>query len=288
MNFKVITFISRAWILIIIFILDVVPANAALLNWTANENVALSDPALTLTILANSTSDSLTVRTNRIDLTIAANEQFFLQSPRLLSVSGASAQASIGFLCRAGFITELDFRSGGVSQSITITPQSTTCAGSTGGGGSGGVSVGGGGGGGGGGGSTSVSFVSQTPVAATAPAIQPIAATAPAIQPTYTAQKTAQKIKPKKKTSVVAPGFSFRKILKRGSQGKDVIQLQKFLVANNFLIMAPKTFYGFLGRSTENAIKLFQEQYGIAQKGQAGYGLIGPVTRKKLNQLLLQ
>lgn len=284
MNFKAITFISRVGILIIvIFILDVFPANAALLNWTTDENITLSDPAITFTILANSTSDSLTVKTNRIDVTIAANERFLLQSPRLLSISGASAQASIGFLCRAGFITELDFRSGGVSQSITITPQSTTCSGGGGGGGgSGGVSVGGGGGGGGGG-PTGVSPAPQTPVAVTAPAIQlPVAVIAPAQKPRY----PAKKIKPQKKTAVVTSGFSFRKILKRGYKGKDVIELQKFLVANNFLIMPPKTPYGFLGQSTEDAVKLFQEQYGIAQKGQAGYGLIGPVTRKKLNQFL--
>jgi peptidoglycan hydrolase-like protein with peptidoglycan-binding domain len=51
--------------------------------------------------------------------------------------------------------------------------------------------------------------------------------------------------------------------------------------------MPSKTPYGFFGKLTEGAVKLFQEAYGITSRGGPGYGLVGPITRKKLNQLLL-
>ena len=42
---------------------------------------------------------------------------------------------------------------------------------------------------------------------------------------------------------------------------------------------------GSFGPKTLAAVKRFQEKYGIAKKGQTGYGLVGPKTRAKIKEL---
>ena len=41
----------------------------------------------------------------------------------------------------------------------------------------------------------------------------------------------------------------------------------------------------YFGAKTKAAVQKFQEKYGIAQAGDAGYGLVGPATRAKLGEL---
>lgn len=43
---------------------------------------------------------------------------------------------------------------------------------------------------------------------------------------------------------------------------------------------------GYFGAATRRAIQRFQEKYGIAAPGDPGYGLVGPKTRAKVNELL--
>ena len=42
---------------------------------------------------------------------------------------------------------------------------------------------------------------------------------------------------------------------------------------------------GYFGPATLAAVKKFQVKYGIASSGNPGYGLVGPKTRAKLNEL---
>ena len=48
---------------------------------------------------------------------------------------------------------------------------------------------------------------------------------------------------------------------------------------------SPGNETNYFGPATLRAVQKFQEKYGIATVGVAGYGTVGPRTRAKLNEL---
>lgn len=88
-----------------------------------------------------------------------------------------------------------------------------------------------------------------------------------------------------------APQPSIRKGITRtlsiGLRGDDVKIVQEYLAGD-------KTLYpegivnGSFGGLTKKAVGRFQEKYKIIKKGDSGYGMLGPKTRKKLNELMGQ
>lgn len=78
----------------------------------------------------------------------------------------------------------------------------------------------------------------------------------------------------------------WKQTLQKGSRGIDVITLQKALNQEN---VYPEAIYsGYYGTLTEQAVKRFQQKYGIVSSGNAittGYGLFGWTTMAKLNEL---
>ena len=83
---------------------------------------------------------------------------------------------------------------------------------------------------------------------------------------------------------VTAPKYTFKRGLYRGLKNADVTALQTQLSLYPD-IYPDGLVTGYFGPATERAVKLFQEKYGIAKKGEAGYGTVGPKTRAKLNSL---
>lgn len=78
--------------------------------------------------------------------------------------------------------------------------------------------------------------------------------------------------------------FEFKNILSLGMKNDDVFNLQTFLAG--FSDIYPEgTKSGYFGNLTRKAVERFQEKYGIASVGDSGYGLVGPKTRAKLNEL---
>ncbi|MDR3519290.1 MAG: peptidoglycan-binding domain-containing protein [Candidatus Pacebacteria bacterium] len=69
--------------------------------------------------------------------------------------------------------------------------------------------------------------------------------------------------------------FKFTKLLKLGSRGNEVKELQKFLN-----LKQDSQF----GAITLKAVEVFQVKHKIAKPGIAGYGQVGPKTREVLNQ----
>lgn len=65
--------------------------------------------------------------------------------------------------------------------------------------------------------------------------------------------------------------------LKIGMSGNDVIELQNFLETKGFLKMPQGIAKGYFGRSTENALKLYQKSVGIN-----AIGVYGPATRARV------
>ena len=83
-------------------------------------------------------------------------------------------------------------------------------------------------------------------------------------------------------------GFVFSKTLQRGSSGAEVKRLQEFLSVMPD-IYPERLITGYLGPFTQQAVRRFQAKYNIVSSGDestTGYGLVGPKTRKKLNEIL--
>jgi hypothetical protein len=80
-----------------------------------------------------------------------------------------------------------------------------------------------------------------------------------------------------------SPRKKFTKALGIGSRGDDVSALQEYLFKNNFY--PEGNVSGYFGPTTSKAVGRFQEFFNIAKKGGVGYGVVGPVTRSKLNTL---
>lgn len=69
-------------------------------------------------------------------------------------------------------------------------------------------------------------------------------------------------------------------ILKKGDKGPEVKQLQKNLIKLGFALPKYGADGGF-GKETEAAVKQFQKKYGLEDDG-----IVGPLTRKKLQEAL--
>jgi peptidoglycan hydrolase-like protein with peptidoglycan-binding domain len=75
--------------------------------------------------------------------------------------------------------------------------------------------------------------------------------------------------------------------LSPGVTSPAVAQLQT-LLAKDKSVYPEGTVSGYFGPQTKRAIERFQEKYGIAAKGQTGYGVFGPATRAKFNEVFGQ
>jgi hypothetical protein len=83
--------------------------------------------------------------------------------------------------------------------------------------------------------------------------------------------------------------YQFTHNLQLGDSGEDVTQLQILLKAQGKDIYPEGLVSGYFGNLTKLAIQRFQKKYGIASSGNewtTGYGMVGPKTRLKLNELL--
>lgn len=87
---------------------------------------------------------------------------------------------------------------------------------------------------------------------------------------------------PTSKSSEYAPHAPFTQTLYKGSRGVQVRLLQQFL-AQDADIYPEGTISGYFGSATQAAVERFQDKYGIAHFGNAGYGIVGPKTRTVLN-----
>ncbi|HEY4488098.1 MAG TPA: glycosyl hydrolase family 18 protein [Candidatus Paceibacterota bacterium] len=87
-------------------------------------------------------------------------------------------------------------------------------------------------------------------------------------------------------------GTQLTRTLVLGSTGEDVRMLQRILNSDADTRIAASGV-GSSGQETTrfagmtlSAVRKFQVKHGIAQAGQLGYGVVGPMTRAKLNSLL--
>lgn len=118
-------------------------------------------------------------------------------------------------------------------------------------------------------------------VTVTAPAVVP----PPATMPTTTKTPPPAAVKPaaKAKAKVLgASAFKFTQLLKLGSEGKEVSELQKLLKKLGYFTY--KSVTGVFGEVTKKAVIAFQKAKGLKPYP----GWVGPATREALNKISQQ
>lgn len=155
--------------------------------------------------------------------------------------------------------------------------QSSSSGGATLGGGN----VGGGGNTGGGGTYTPPAPTTTTTAATSTTSATTTAATSTA-QTVVPAITTTQPLATMPLSTTIV--YTFTKRLISGMVSDEVKKLQEALSQDKD-IYPEGMITGKFGQLTKKAVQKFQEKYGIAKKGDIGYGEVGPKTRAKLNQL---
>ena len=238
-------------------------AGAAYNDVSLNGDVVLNVNSLNVGVSSDGTTliESMTVNASDFTVTLQQDSAFYATSsaratfgaeiPSPLSQSKPCTSSESG----------LSLSSVSASMTVTVTPSSTLCdatpsSSSSSGSSGGGIIVGliGGSGGGGGGGSTAVAVAST-------PTVPAIVASTPAVSQ------------------------MFNYSLSVGAETPDVTRLQTFLAADPAVYPEGRVT-GYFGGLTQKAVGKFQEKYGIANPGDAGYGNFGPKTRTKLNELI--
>lgn len=111
----------------------------------------------------------------------------------------------------------------------------------------------------------------------TTPITPPASATTSNASATTTSQNPGIKIK-------AIHTATFTQYLYKTLRATQVKTLQQFL-AQDKTLYPDGLITGYFGSLTERAVQLFQERYGVAKRGDDGYGIVGPKTRAKLNSL---
>ena len=78
----------------------------------------------------------------------------------------------------------------------------------------------------------------------------------------------------------IPTGFLFARMLSVGSTGADVVALQQILLAKGFLVLNARTTLGYFGGLSRAAVIQLQKSLGLEP-----VGVVGPMTRKALNQM---
>lgn len=76
----------------------------------------------------------------------------------------------------------------------------------------------------------------------------------------------------------------FKQTLKTSSRGLEVSRLQEVL-AQDATVYPEGLVTGYFGQLTLKAVQKFQVRYGIADSSHPAFGIVGPMTRQRLNEL---
>lgn len=285
------------------------PALAAYNDVTLTTDVTLSVGGVSLGVYGSSaTIETITVNANNFTATLPANSSLTVQSTALNVLTVTSdTTAGISSVCTASTSTVTVAATETVN--ITVRPETSICgstsSSSSGSSGSNGPIASSGGGGGGG----AILPTYGTP-AATAPATSASSASGLSsaqiesilglLRSFNADQSVIDNVSASLRGGGTVPSSSGGKFpaltlpLKKGSTGTQVKTLQQMLNQDSGTRVAatglgsPGNETTLFGAATLAAVEKFQMKWGIAKKGDAGYGSVGPTTRTKLNALYAQ
>jgi len=270
----------------ILLVLALLPAGVAM---ATNDVTLTTDVSVisvggnTLTINQTGTVDSLTVDTSSFTVTLAPGASIKVTSTdrKILNVVDSTNVASVTETCSSSANTNLISVASTASTAVvvTVTPLSPTCTVPTTT-----TTTSGGGGGGYSGSYVSSYFNNTTSNTTVAPTVT--------VKPATTVVSTQTKVNPTVSSAVSVPvSTGLYKELNVGKRSEDVKTLQAYLNSDpdTRVALAGAGSLGnettLFGPATKVAVQKFQVKYGLAKKGDAGYGNVGPKTRAKLNAL---
>src|SRR3989338_8732026 len=272
---------------------------AAYNDVSLDSSTILSVGGASLTVVGNQdVLQSITVSDTNFSVTLVKNSELTVQSSSryvlAYSVSGSGTNYALTRTCTASLSSIQISSADDTSITVTVTPNtSTTCSVSTGAGGGGSYTyipptvpadV------------TTPPAVAQTPNTSGLSQSQ-IDAIISLLQSFSAEQSVIDKVRASLSGNVpssVPMGTlvsAFTRGLSQGKTGEDVKSLQKALNANADTRIAssgvgsPGHETMYFGAATKAAVQKFQLKYGIAQEGDSGFGVVGPKTRAKLNEL---
>ncbi|MEK7130928.1 MAG: peptidoglycan-binding domain-containing protein [Patescibacteria group bacterium] len=229
--------------------LDVTLSGSTIVN-VGGYNLVVSGSANIDSIIVDTSSFSVQLSPGASLTVTSADRKAFSVSPNTYTTSTTciNSESSVTLSMSSGSAT-----------TVVVTPSSAVCAIS---GGGGGIS------GGGGGGSI------PTPVYTVIPGTASSASSA-------VSSSSSSNVSVVTKPIVLPKGLAvaLTKTLKLGSENSEVKSLQQALAQDKTIYPEGKAT-GYYGTATRNAIKRFQKKYGIEQTGN-----VGPLTRKKLNEI---
>src|SRR3989338_7980533 len=236
------------------------------LDVTLSESAVVSVGGYSLVVSGSANFDSIEVNASSFSIQLSPGASITVTSSDRKAFTTSPTTYTTSQTCSASqSLVTLAMVSGPVT-TVTVTPSSSNCTLSEGG------IVGGGGGGGGGG--------APTPVYTVIPGTSSSAASSVAfsqgatITQTTTGQTTTKTISTPSGVTI-----TITKSLKVGSQNSEGKALQQAL-AQDKTIYPEGLATGYYGPATRNAIIRFQKKYGIEP-----VGYVGPLTRKKLNEI---
>ena len=232
-------------------------AGAAYDDVSLTSDAVISVNSLSIGVSSDSATaiESITISASSFTVTLQANSTFLATSSARATFDVESPNPIQQSKPCTSAESGITLSGVGSQTTVTISPSSTVCSdtgsssSSSGSGSSGGIIVGLIGSGGGG--STAAAPATPAPTPASQPAVS----------------------------------GTFALNLSSGDENDDVTRLQTFLAADPSVYPEGKVTCYF-GSLTAKAVGKFQEKYGIAMPGDAGYGNFGPKTRAKLNELI--
>jgi peptidoglycan hydrolase-like protein with peptidoglycan-binding domain len=117
-----------------------------------------------------------------------------------------------------------------------------------------------------------------TPTSSSTPLSTPTSSSTPSLTTTFSTSSS----------QTLTYGKTFTSLLYLGKRGIEVMKLQEFL-AQDKSIYPEGLVTGYFGLITQKAVQRFQCKYNIICYGSpktTGFGVVGPKTRSKLNELI--
>lgn len=260
--------------LTILLSLLVLPVFAlAALDVTFSESAVITVGGSNFTV-SSATIDSITVGASSFDVVLSPGASFTVTSSdrKAFTITPTEAYLSSRSCTDSQSVITLAMASShpGPSTIVTVTPSSSACSGGT-------TVAAGGGSPGSAGGGASVPTPVQTTIPGTAPT--------PVVSSQLSVVSTAQ---PSPVAQIVSPVFNTT--LRYGMTSGDITRLQE-LLATDSEIYPEGIVSGWFGALTKKAVQKFQAKYGIVSSGDedtTGYGLVGPATRAKIQEVFSQ
>ncbi len=231
---------------------------------TTSANISVGGYTLNITG-SNAVISSIVVNASNFSVMLSSGSSIQVTSPTYQQLSVDVATFTTSNNC-ADNTSVLTLASSGASGTVTVTPQATVC-------------------------STAPASAVVQPSGAGPTAISGTTAVPWQLLPQTTQPQTP--VPPQPQGGIVGSGLIIKNITNQGKTSAEIRIIQQLLNSDVATQIAkigagsPGKETNFYGPATRVAVQKFQLKYGIVKNSrESGYGVVGPKTRAKMNELL--